>query len=196
MLNGTGLLLVTLLVVGIAGPAVPVTDSPRIVQWHKIGSAGLGMTRAAVERTYGSPSYPGLGPEVPQYEVPGGVLFIGYRPPCDDRGRCRGRVDYVATNSRRYRTSAGLGVGTWIRFPDCTSARTGICVRKWNGYRLGKHPGTGVPVWWRWATYAGRPVTAFLDVTGAGLPPYRPVGTGEVFELGFIDGRVPASYWR
>jgi hypothetical protein len=79
-------LLATLVAVGMARTAVPVTDAPRIVQWHKIGSAGLGMTRTAVERRYGSPAYPGLGPEVPQYEVPGGVLFIGYLPPLRRHG--------------------------------------------------------------------------------------------------------------
>jgi hypothetical protein len=46
--------------------------------------------------------------------------------------------------------------------------------------------------------YAGRPVTAYLDVTGAGDAPYRVVsgGVGVVFQLGFTDERVPASTYR
>jgi hypothetical protein len=189
-------LLASLVAVGIASGRPHVKDPPRIVLWHSIGSAGLRMTRAEVERVYGRPSYPGLGWEDPQYRVRGGVLFIGYHPPCNSLGQCRGKVKEVSTNSPRYRTSLGLRVGTRIPFPQCKGGAKETCVRTWHGFRLGRHPSTGVPVWWRWATYAGRPVTAFLDVTGAGLPPYRQVGTGVIFQLGFIDRRVPASWWH
>lgn len=147
-----------------------VSDPPRIVLWHLIGRAGLGMRRAEVERTYGRPYY--AGPETPQYRVSGGVLFIGYE---------HGRVAYVATNSRRYRTRKDLGVGTRIPFR----------ARNWHGFRLGRDSRTGVPVWWRHVTYQGRPVTAYLDAQGQGPAPYRTTGTGVVFEVGFYDGRVP-----
>jgi hypothetical protein len=151
------------------------------------------MTRGAVERVYGKPYYD--GPESPQYHVRGGVVFIGYggRHCNANGGQCRGPVDYVSTDSRRYHTSAGLGVGTKIPFPPCTRDAKGRCVRRWHGYRLGHDPGTGVPVWWRWATYAGRPVTAEIDVKGAGDAPYRATGVGVVFQIGFVEGRVPAS---
>jgi hypothetical protein len=65
----------------------------------------------------------------------------------------------------------------------------------WHGFRLGRNPGTSVPAWWRWAVDDGRPVTAYLDVKGRGDAPYRAVGTGVVFEVGFENGRVPASQW-
>jgi hypothetical protein len=146
-----------------------VEDPPRIVLWHLIGRAGLGMSRAQVERVYGRPYYD--GPEPAQYTVPGGVLFVGY---------IRGKVAYVATSSRRYRTRTGLGVGTRIPF------RGG----RWHGFRLGRDAGTSVPMWWRYASYRGRPVTAFMDATGKGPAPYRISGTGTVFEIGFEDGRM------
>jgi hypothetical protein len=100
----------------------------------------------------------------------------------------------VSTNSRRYRTNTRFGVGSRIPFAKCK--RRPDYTQTWHGYRLGRHPETGVPVWWTWATYRGRPVTAFVDVRGAGLAPYRPVGIGVVFQLGFIDGRVKPSSWR
>jgi hypothetical protein len=189
-------LLAALFAAGIASGNPGVSDPPRVVLWHSIGGAGLRMTRAEVEGVYGRPSYPGLGSEDPQYRVRGGVLFIGYHEPCNSKGQCRGKVKEVSTDSPRYRTTTGLGVGTRIPFPQCKAQEKGECVRTWRGFRLGREPSTGVPVWWRWATYAGHPVTAFLDVTGAGLPPYRRVGTGVVFQLGFIDRRLPASWWR
>jgi hypothetical protein len=183
----------SLVVVGIASGGTAGSDQPRIVLWHLIGGAGLRMSRVEVERVYGRPYY--SGPEEPQYKVRGGVLFIGYGKPCDSTG-CHGKVVDVSTDASRYRTATGLGVGTPIRFPPC--ARGPKCVRMWHGFRLGRDPGTGVPVWWRWATYAGRPVTAYLDVTGAGYAPYRVVSgrIGVVFQLGFIDGRVPTSTYR
>jgi hypothetical protein len=147
-----------------------VADPPRIVLWHLIGRAGLRMSRVELERTYGPPYY--VGPEPPQYEVPGGVLFVSY---------IQGKVVSVATNSRRYRTRTGLGVGTRIPF------RPG----SWHGFRLGRDSRTGVRVWWRYATYQGRPVTAYMDATGKGPAPYRASGTGVVFEIGFYDGRMP-----
>jgi hypothetical protein len=147
-----------------------VSDPPRLVLWHLIGRAGLGMRRAEVERTYGRPYY--SGPETPQYRVPGGVLFVGYD---------HGEVVYVATQSPRYRTRGGLGVGTRIPF------RT----RSWHGFHLARDSRTGVPVWWRYATYQGRPVTAYLDAKGKGDAPYRIAGTGVVFEIGFYEGRAP-----
>jgi hypothetical protein len=65
----------------------------------------------------------------------------------------------------------------------------------WHGFRLGRDPGTGVPVWWRWVTYDGKPVTAYLDVTGGGAPPYgvRAGKIGVVFQLGFYDAHISAS---
>ncbi len=188
-------LIASLVVAGIASGGPGVSDSPRIVLWHLIGSAGLRMSRAEVERVYGRPYYP--GPEEPQYKVRGGVLFIGYGRPCNSTG-CHGKVEDVSTSAPRYRTRTGLGVGTPIRFPACARGPKGKCVRMWHGFRLGRDPGTSVPVWWRWATYAGRPVTAYLDVTGAGDAPYRVVSgrIGVVFQLGFTDGRVPASTYK
>jgi hypothetical protein len=187
-------LIASLVVVGIASGSPSVSDPPRIVLWHLIGSAGLRMSRPVVERVYGRPYYP--GPEEPQYKVRGGVLFIGYGKPCNSTG-CHGKVADVSTNAVRYRSRTGLGVGSRIPFPPCAGSN-GRCVRLWHGFRLGRDPGTGVPVWWRWATYAGRPVTAYLDVTGAGDAPYRVVSgrVGVVFQLGFTDGRVPASTYQ
>lgn len=66
--------LALLVVVGIASGGPKVSDPPRIVLWHLIGSAGLGMSRAEVGRVYGKPYYE--GPDAPQYKVRGGVLFI------------------------------------------------------------------------------------------------------------------------
>ncbi len=152
------------------------------------------MPRTEIERVYGRPSYPGLGDESAHYRVHGGILFIGYRARCDSYGRCRGRLYEVSTDSRRYRTRVGSGVGARIPFGPCTGKPDYTQRRR--GYRLGRHPGTGVPVWWRWAAFRGRPVTAYLAVKGAGDAPYRPIGVGVVFELGFIDGRVPVSQWR
>ena len=107
-------LIASLVVAGIASGGPGVNDSPRIVLWHLIGSAGLRMSRAEVERVYGRPYYP--GPEEPQYKVRGGVLFIGYGRPCNSTG-CHGKVEDVSTSAPRYRTRTGLGVGTPIRFP-------------------------------------------------------------------------------
>lgn len=185
-------LLVSFVAVGVAAGSPRVADPPRIVLWHQIGSAGLRMSRAPVERVYGKPYYD--GPENPQYHVRGGVLFIGYAGKCNSNGgQCAGPVGYVSTDSPRYRTQAGLGVGTKIPFPPCTRDAKGRCVRRWHGFRLGHDPGTGVPVWWRWATYEGKPVTAELDVTGTGRPPYGIAGVGVVFQIGFEDGRTPAA---
>jgi hypothetical protein len=180
--------LVSMLMAGASGASASRADAPRIVPWHLIGDAGLRMSRAEVERFYGRPYYP--GPEAPQYRVRGGVLFVGYGLPCKEGGICRGRVRFVATNSARYRTPNGLGVGTRIPFPRCKQAG---CAHTWKGFRLGRDPGTGVPVWWRWATFAGKPVTTYLDVTGKGDAPYEAVGTGVVFQVNLADGRMAAS---
>src|SRR5215813_11205658 len=73
-------------------------DRPVIVPWHQIGGAGLGMVRASVDSRYG----PGAGSSR-IVRVPGGHLFVGY---------AGNQVSSVSTDSSRYETPDGIGVGT------------------------------------------------------------------------------------
>lgn len=104
----------------VATSAASATSDPaRIVPWHQIGNIGLGMSKERVEYGYGPADRYG------QYAVPGGWLMVNY----DTRG-----VSGIATNSRRYRTASGLGVGTRIPLGPCHKTATSSCERRWNGF--------------------------------------------------------------
>jgi hypothetical protein len=94
-------------------------DQPRIIPWHQIGDVGIGMPRTRVLSEYGTGKI--VAPDLREYRVRGGTLRVVFS---------KGRVAGVETNSRRYRTPGGFGVGSRIPLRPCEC---------WNGFQLCGH---------------------------------------------------------
>src|SRR5436190_23931794 len=85
-------------------------DSSVIVPWTEIADAGLGRQRASSNYRYGE----AVG-ENPRYNRSGGHLDVGYDG---------NQVAAVATDSARYRTLDGVGVGVISRWGRVTGRST------------------------------------------------------------------------
>jgi hypothetical protein len=123
------------------------SDPPRIVPWHQIGAVGLGMQRASVNYRYGN----ALGPN-PTYTVSGGHLNVGY---------AGNQVALIYTDSRRYRTTDGVGVGSQIPLGRCYRTRTSACQHRWHEFAYA--PGFA-PEWETFFCYGGVRAEASLAV--------------------------------
>ena len=105
-------------------PAAPVaaTDPPRIVKWSSVGSAQMGSTLEEVRGVYGTPTesrrlrlpvgtrYANHSVRRESYRVRGGKLVVTY---------VDGLARAFQTDSRRYRTADGIGVGKTISRGPC-----------------------------------------------------------------------------
>lgn len=135
----------------------PTAEPVTIVPWHKIGGAGLGMLRSAIEYRYGAP-------ESGSYKVPGGSLHVGYSGD---------RVSFVTTDSVYYRTVERIGVGTRVPLGRCFKTSTNPCERRWKGFTY--RPVFGI--WEKLGCYGGVPTNAWLRVE-RGIVTYVAVGYG------------------
>lgn len=140
-LNVGGIL--ALIAAGRAGdsevPGAVKEDPPHIVKWSSVGSAHMGHTVEQVRNVYGSPEesqtlklpigtrYANSAVERESYRVRGGRLVVTY-------------VDGVArafqTDSRRYRTADGIGVGATISRGPCRRNTYGSCEYKWRSFQF------------------------------------------------------------
>ena len=116
--------------------------------WHQVGDIGIGMTRARVEYTYGSPSGgSALGPE---YSLHGGHLFVGY-----DHS---GNVSQIRVETSYYKAAGGFGVG--YRIPLGACHRTGSsCRYVWHGLTY-----DGVQNWYGSLTWNGGQIEILVAV--------------------------------
>lgn len=101
-------------------------DPARIVPWHTIGNAGLGMSKDRVEYNYGA-RVNADDQHFTTYQVAGGTLRIGFD--------IHYRVEFLTTNSPRYRTPGGIGVGVRVPLGACRRTAAGNCQFWWRGFR-------------------------------------------------------------
>lgn len=122
-------------------------DPPRIVPWHMIGNAGLGMARDRVEYVYGRRD---TALARARYVVSGGTLEVAYG--------VSGHVDFLRTTSARYRTRDGIGVGVFVPRGACYRTKGGACRFLWRGFTY-----RGKGLWQREAVRGGRQVIVGLE---------------------------------
>jgi len=94
------LVLALAIIVALAGPVVALADSPLIVIGRSIGPIRIGMPRADVVRLLGKPRQPPYS--APYYVEHGARFFVSY---------VHGKVAWIRTWSRYYKTRSGIGVG-------------------------------------------------------------------------------------
>lgn len=122
----------------IAAPAAD--DPPRIVPWLAIGSARIGSTAARIRRVYGG------AVESEKLKLPVGTRYAN-RDVLRESYRVRGGgtlvVTYVdglarsfQTDSSRYRTPDGIGVGTTISRGRCQQNSYGNCEYRWRSFQF------------------------------------------------------------
>lgn len=159
------------------GPASasPLTDPPRIVGWHLIGNAGIGMSRERINYAYGfgdNPPVAGMSPVV-SYRLHGGWLKVAY---------ASGRVTSLATTSPYYRTKDGAGAGTRIPLGPCHRTKANPCERRWRGFVLGLDLG----FWWiRRVSWSGRKLTVCLNVERGIVKEIQILTFGRPFSPGY-----------
>lgn len=128
-----------------AATATPALDPPRIVRWHVIGNVFLGSDATRVEYTYGEGKNPLASDYTTLYRVPGDKLQVIFR---------RRHVVGVGTTSKRYRTSDGFGVGSFIPLKRGLH-ESSYC---WEGFKLQQ------TLWWKIVTQRGRKIIIHLQV--------------------------------
>ena len=127
------------------------TDPPRIIPWHQIGDVGIGMLKSRVTSEYGPGTNTPGAPELWDYRVRGGKLTVSYS---------RGRVRSVSTNSQRYRTPNGFGIGSHIPLRACQSIAN-RCEILWHGFQLDGHELD----WVKFVTWNGHKFLAIIYVS-------------------------------
>jgi hypothetical protein len=117
-------------------PAAP-DDPPQIVPWSSLGSVQLGSTVERVRSIYGKPlrrltlylpvgtRYASRVGTVESYRVHGGRLVVSY---------VDGVVKAIETDSRRYRTQDGIGVGASISRGPCRENEYDSCEYTWRSF--------------------------------------------------------------
>ena len=127
--------LVVLIAAACGGTSTP-DDPPRIVPWSALGSVRIGDTAGHVRGIYGpavkserlrlptGTRYAGHAARFESFRVPGGTLGVTY---------VDGAVREIATDSARYRTPSGIGVGTGVSAGTCYHVEGNSCVYRWHG---------------------------------------------------------------
>jgi hypothetical protein len=135
-------------------------DSTRIVPWHKIGDIAMGMQRQSVVYRYGFPDNTTYGDA---YTIPGGgSITISYG---NKTVHLNDRVIDLQVTAPRYKTAAGIGVGSRIPIGSCHTVG-GRCVHEWEGFTLGSDPTVGGPSWQRYDRYGGQKIGVELMIDG------------------------------
>jgi hypothetical protein len=155
------------MVAATAASASQASDPPRIVPWHLIGDAGLGMSPLRIEYVYGNPvGWPATSPRAGDaccyYRGTGGKIDVFY---------VDGKAVGVGTNSAYYRTSDGIGVGVRVPIGPCHRTKKSACEHRWRGFTLKRvtvdlvgHTGLA---WVKNARYGTRRVYVELQVQRA-----------------------------
>lgn len=131
------------------GEAKHLAEPPTIDPWHKVGRAGLGSLRSAIEYRYGGAKPSGAY----EYRVPRGKLIVRF---------AGSRVWGVHTDSSHYRAPDSTGVGSQIPLGPCYRTKMSRCERRWNGFRYRATPYHRA--WERIGCYGGIPTTSALAV--------------------------------
>jgi hypothetical protein len=136
MVRAAGLVVVLVVFIATAcsDDAAPEDDPPRIVPWSSVGSAELGSTVERVREVYGEPvarqtlnlpvgtRYANRVVHTESYPVRRGSLVVTY---VDDI------VKAIETDSPRYRTGEGIGVGAAISRGPCQRNEYDSCEYVW-----------------------------------------------------------------
>jgi hypothetical protein len=104
-------------------------DPPRVVEWHSVGSAGIGLPQSKIVAAYGEGKH---GFRYNRYAIHGGHLTIQY----DGSGHVNG---ITVEDTPYYKAPDGFGVGFRIPLGACHK-HAGGCTYTWNGLT---NPGGG-----------------------------------------------------
>jgi hypothetical protein len=130
-------------------------DPPRLVLWHMVGNAGLGMTETRIKYSYDQPThaYTDNGFDYRIYQGRG-EIGVAY-----DRS---GHLVWVDTSSPAYRTPDDFGVGSRIPLGPCHKVK-GKCEYRWRFLTLGYGEG-GINVWTGATRWAGNLVNVRIEM--------------------------------